>query len=391
MKLLFRSFLLMMFVVAVSNLKAQQEKHFVFIQSENHKPFSVRLNDQNYNSTNSGYVTISQLVTGKYFVTVSFPKNIIPEQKFIIDINMNDWGTGYTLKQTADGWNLINIVDSNIIVMNEKELEKAALNKTNAVRVIHDSVAITLDTVAMQEKITDKNILHQDTIAAAKIIDTANTADSNAVVKTIGNKSTILDTVAMARDTVVMQQKETEKNNIKPDTAIEAKIDVAEKIAITANTSAAEIQPKANKVVIKTFEKIAVSSIEQIYVAKTDKGFDTIAIFIPLNVLPKVVVPVKKCTVFATDEDFFNIRLAMAKVTTNDSMNIAAKHFFELKCYSVEQIKNLGYLYLTDSGRYNFFELAKPYISDNEKYATLQSQLSQTNWIEKFKASLQNN
>ncbi|OIR14227.1 hypothetical protein GALL_46890 [mine drainage metagenome] len=380
----------MVFVATVSNLKAQQEKHFIFIQSENHKPFSVQLNDQNYNSTNSGYVTISQLLTGKYFITVSFPRNIIPQQKFIIDVNMNDWGTGYTLKQSSAGWNLINIVDSNIVVMNETELEKSISNKTAAATVIRDTAAVNHDTVAIKEKETEKNIVQQDTAVTAKIIVAEKPVDSNIVVADNQPKTNKQDTVSVNSDTVVIKEKEAEKNIVKQDTAVTTKIAVAEK-PIEANAVAVAIQPKPNKSVIKTFEKIAASSIEQIYVVRNEKGFDTIAIFIPLNPVPKIVTPVKKCTAFATDEDFFNIRLAMAKVTTNDSMNVAAKSFFELKCYSVEQIKNLGYLYLTDSGRYKFFELAKPYISDSEKYASLQSQLSQTNWIEKFKASLQNN
>lgn len=386
MKLLFRSFLLMVFVATVSNLKAQQEKHFIFIQSENHKPFSVQLNDQNYNSTNSGYVTISQLLTGKYFITVSFPKNIIPQQKFIIDVNMNDWGTGYTLKQSSAGWNLINIVDSNIVVMNETELERSIANKT-----------VIRDTVAIKEKEAEKSIVPQDTAVAAKIIVAEKPVDSNVVVADMQPKTNKQDTVAINHDTiavkldtVAVKEKEAEKNSVKQDTVVATKVIVAEK-PMEANAVAVAVQPGPNRSVVKTFEKIAAASIEQIYVVKNEKRFDTIAIFIPLNTLPKVVTPVKKCTAFATDEDFFNIRLAMAKVTTYDSMNVAAKSFFELKCYSVEQIKNLGYLYLTDSGRYQFFELAKPYISDSEKYASLQLQLSQTSWIEKFKASLQNN
>ncbi|MDE3143215.1 MAG: hypothetical protein KGL19_03610 [Bacteroidota bacterium] len=390
MKLLFRSFLLMILIATGSNLKAQQEKHFIFIQSENRKPFTVQLQDQKYNSTNSGYVTISQLLTGKYFVTVSFPKNITPEQKFIIDVNMNDWGTGYTLKQNAAGWNLINIVDSNIVVMNEAELERSISNKKSAATVISDTAAANHDTIAVAEKVTEKNIVQHDTTVATKIIDTLKPIDSSVAVTDVQAKVNKQDTVSVNTDTVAVKEKEVEKNMIQKDTVVAAKMIAAEK-PMEANAVAVTVQPKPNRSVVKTFEKIAAASIEQIYVVKNEKGFDTIAIFIPLNPLPKVVVAVKKCTAFATDEDFFNIRLAMAKVTTYDSMNVAAKSFFELKCYSVEQIKNLGYLYLTDSARYQFFELAKPYISDGEKYASLQLQLSQTSWIEKFKASLQNN
>ncbi len=325
MKLLFRCFVLMMLIANVSNLKAQQEKHFIFIQSENRKPYSVQLKDQKYNSTTSGYTTISQLLAGKYFVTISFQKNLFPEQKFIIDVNMNDWGIGYSLKQNNNGWSLVNIVDSNIVVMAENEPENLAANKI-------ESVIVKADTISIKSNLEEKNTIRTDTAVIVKTIVVTKSIDTSAAV--------------------------------------------------------AVVQPSANKRVVKTFEKIATASIDQIYVVKTNKRFDTVAIFIPLNEIVKSKAPIKKCTEFANDEDFFNIRLAMAKATTNDSMNISAKKFLEAKCYSVEQIKNLGFLYLTDAGRYSFFVMARPYISDSEKYTSLQLQFSQINWIEKFKASL---
>ena len=55
-----------------------------------------------------------------------------------------------------------------------------------------------------------------------------------------------------------------------------------------------------------------------------------------------------------------------------------------LKCFTTEQIKNLGVLFLTDSGKYTFFETAKPHVSDVENFNKLSSQFTSTQFIEKF-------
>lgn len=44
----------------------------------------------------------------------------------------------------------------------------------------------------------------------------------------------------------------------------------------------------------------------------------------------------------------------MVEEDNEDAMLDVARKIFRAKCYSVEQIKNLSVLFLTDVGKYNF-------------------------------------
>ena len=52
------------------------------------------------------------------------------------------------------------------------------------------------------------------------------------------------------------------------------------------------------------------------------------------------------------------------------------------------QIKNLSTLFLNDSGKYRFFDLAYGYVSDAEKFSSLQAELKEEYYINRFKAML---
>ena len=85
-----------------------QEKHFIFIQSENSQPFYVSLNGKLFSSTASGYVIIPKLVEGDYKFTIGFAQNAFPEQSFQCTINKKD--LGFNLKNFAEkGWGLFNL------------------------------------------------------------------------------------------------------------------------------------------------------------------------------------------------------------------------------------------------------------------------------------------
>lgn len=95
------------------------------------------------------------------------------------------------------------------------------------------------------------------------------------------------------------------------------------------------------------------------------------------------------CKDFATNNDFLKIRKKMAAEKDRDAMVFAAKKIFKTKCFSTEQILNLSYLFLTDEGRYMFFDAAYPYTSDSEKFPVLISQLKDEYYVNRFQALIQ--
>jgi hypothetical protein len=96
------------------------------------------------------------------------------------------------------------------------------------------------------------------------------------------------------------------------------------------------------------------------------------------------------CTQSATEDDFFKLRKKMAAESNDDNMINEAEKIFKGKCFSTQQIKNLGALFLTDQGKYKFFDAAYLYVNDPENFNSLQSELKEEYFINRFKAMLRN-
>ena len=94
------------------------------------------------------------------------------------------------------------------------------------------------------------------------------------------------------------------------------------------------------------------------------------------------------CTLLATESDFLKLRKKMAAEDADESMIVVAKRSFHLKCFTTEQVKNLGLLFLKDEGKYNFYDAAYGHVSDPVNFKNLQLQLTEEYYITRFKAML---
>ena len=137
--------------------------------------------------------------------------------------------------------------------------------------------------------------------------------------------------------------------------------------------------------ITKTSSKILPDGLNEIYVDNKD----TISIFIPKTNNPILVTQsVKNCTI-ATNDDFLRTRLQMAAATTEADMMTNASLAFANKCFSVEQVKNLSTLILTEENKLSFFLAAKKTVYDAQNFASLQAQLSKPGLIKQFKKAIQ--
>jgi hypothetical protein len=78
----------------------------------------------------------------------------------------------------------------------------------------------------------------------------------------------------------------------------------------------------------------------------------------------------------------------MAAATTDENMVEIAKKVLKQKCFSTGQIKNLAVLFLNDKDRYSFFDLAYPFVWDSYNYSTLENQLTDPYFNNRFKAMI---
>lgn len=89
-------------------LWAQEQLHYVYIQSEKGQPFYVKHNGKVLSSTERGYIIIPRLETGTAPITVGFPNKESKEARFNLRITKSD--QGFLLKQSGEaGYSLYNL------------------------------------------------------------------------------------------------------------------------------------------------------------------------------------------------------------------------------------------------------------------------------------------
>ena len=75
----------------------------------------------------------------------------------------------------------------------------------------------------------------------------------------------------------------------------------------------------------------------------------------------------------------------MAGEKENEGMILEAKKEFKSKCFSVEQIRNLGNLMLNEAGKFQFYEAAYPSSSDKAGFSVLQAEFRDPYFVHRFK------
>ncbi|MET0463462.1 MAG: hypothetical protein ABW007_09910 [Chitinophagaceae bacterium] len=117
--------------------------------------------------------------------------------------------------------------------------------------------------------------------------------------------------------------------------------------------------------------------------------------FLPMDSDAKDLTPATKekaaksdCSSMASETDYLKLRKKMVATDGDDAMLAAAKKVFKGKCFTTEQVKNLGTLFLNDAGRYNFFDAAYLSVSDSGNFSGLETELKDPYYISRFKAML---
>ncbi len=86
-----------------------QATHYLFFQTENNRPFYLRIMGSTLSSNASGYLLIPKLTDGKYEIHIGFAQS---EEEQAYEITVEGKDLGFSLKQELDNtWSLFNLVD----------------------------------------------------------------------------------------------------------------------------------------------------------------------------------------------------------------------------------------------------------------------------------------
>ena len=425
-----------LFLFWVTGLKAQQN-HFIYIQTENHQTFYVKLDKKIFTSSASGYLILPKLKDGNYQLSIGFQKNGVVEQNMVCTINKAD--IGFILKNFGTkGWGLFNLQTLDVIMDNtdSKSNTVSVVTKTDAFsnmlsEIVNDSSIRQIETYSaetkklavkeQEKKPTDLAKVQQVPISQTKTdevivqVPQAVNLKSNPTTVAVSEQQPMLNYTKSTINRSLIKKEEggttmifiDEKNGSKDTISVFIPVDklpvsVVEEKPIVVAAPLPEIQPtvvdRKENVGNSRFLDIELPvsnglSVEKKQVPENEtienkelgkevvkKELDNA----PLKVIKQPLMINSDCKILATEEDFMKLRKKMASANNDEDMLKIANKSLKAKCYLVEQIKNLSVLFLKDAGRFTFFDNAYPFVFDSHNFGILQNQLMETYYINRF-------
>lgn len=205
-------------------------------------------------------------------------------------------------------------------------------------------------------------------------------------------------------------------NEIKKDSSANSEAIVTKTDSVPATTNVAKIDtpksfyqpyspnekpflqfpPKTDTVVVvKTDEKkdIANPFFNKSDTGKQDTGNNTAVLKTDSNsassVQANTVAPLKRdCKKMVSEEELNKWKKKMISANSDGEMIKVVNKLLPGKCLTTEQVKSLSGLFLSDEGRYLFFDTAYPFTYDAENYSALETQLFDSYYKKRFKTIL---
>ncbi len=399
-----------------------QEKHFVFIQSDNKQLFNVSLNGKVYSSNASGYVIIPKLTDGEYTATIGFAANAFPEQSFKYVIDKKD--LGFNLKNFAEkGWGLYNLQTFAVTMagdLNSSEVAKVVeppkeeykpeisfdkkkeppVAKAEDKSVANNDAAINNDQAKSTMATTPPSAVNETEkpgttqVIAETPKATSEPVDNSAIasVESVGavNKSAFkkVAEVKGAMGVYLTYVDGNSKDTVQLIIPVAGKKKASESDVISGNEVVSSKETKASKKASKEndpqFLNMEVNGTKKeasaAKTSSTPKSSPTTD-----NAQPSLN---SNCTNLASDQDFSKLKRKMAQETSDEKMINEAKKVFKNKCFTTSQVKGLSTLFLSDEGRYKFFEASYNFVTDAQLYSSLEKEFIDPTFVSRFKTML---
>jgi hypothetical protein len=414
--------LLLVFLLSISSLVASSQKvYFIYLQAESEQPFYIKMNDKVQSSSASGYLILSKLHDSTYSFSIGFPQGKWPEMNYSVTMNKKDHG--FLIKNFGEkGWGLFNLQTLAIQMPSSgvAALPEAGKTETKEVSAFTEMLSKAADDPSLKEKSVQPKVEEKKAEVVVAETEKVQPVAKLAEVPLVEKKEEV---VAPKPLEVIAVDKKEETVSVKPAEIIEEKKEIVR---------TEQVEEYKMSAITKRSESSTTEGFGLVYIDSYPSGaYDTIRLLIP-NPKPavpviketpkedrkmldmpvevvikpeekavetkpvveevKTIAPVSKkgCAEIATEADFFKLRKAMAAVETDDDMIREANNYFKAKCFVTAQIKNLGALFLTDEGKYKFFDAAYIRSADPENFSSLQTELKDEYFINRFRAMLRN-
>ncbi|MEO6252036.1 MAG: DUF4476 domain-containing protein [Ferruginibacter sp.] len=374
MKFILLKLSLLFFVLCLLSLAASaQDPRFIYIQTDNKEPFYVKIDKTLLNSSPTSYIIIPKLVNDSYQLTIGFFNNEWPELN--VTVSVKDANAGFLLKNSGEkGWALFNLLSMKSVAVEKQVLPTKEVETVTSTDEFARILAEVVNDPSIGQVIVEKK--------AAEV--TVKTDDVKAVkTPVVKEEIKAIPVKLKGNDEVITPKPEIKKlvQDTTQDGLLMTYRENADTIKIFMPVSKTEIEDpdlkrdSASKikedVVITEKKTVADNSNEKLAATGLNAN--------------KVMIN-RDCKRSATQNDFLKLSKTMAAEANEKSMTKAAIKQFISTCYTAEQVKILGALFITQEEKYKFFVAAFPHVWDAGNFKALEDQLSDEYYKTRFKA-----
>lgn len=348
--------LFILLLICGAGIHAQQP-NYLYIEAEKGQPFYIKIKDKVQSSSAGGYVIVPGLTEDSYVISIGFPKNAFPEQRFAITLNKND--KGYQLKNLGEkGWGLFDL-QTMALITNDNTLTATDPNQVKRT----DAFSTLLSKV-----VNDPAVLIENKTPAAEPLPQSPPAKTEQALR------------------------ETSAEKVATDSVLKL-IDSAANNAIAAiNSSVRKLSGQQKE---EVYEAVYIDANDTIRISyPVDKSIATAPPATPLidTKEPEKPAAVKiansDCKNFANEQDVDKLRVKILSQGDMDNKLSVAKKYFKTKCFTVKQIRALSELFMQDENKYQLFDIAYPFVSDTENFYQLEDGLENEYFKNRFRAMI---
>ncbi len=341
---------ILVLLMSVSLSSIAQQNRFVYLQTDNRQPFYVKMNKLVYSSSATGYLIIPKLTDNTYEMSIGFPKNEFPEQQLNLKVDGKD--AGYVVKNFGEkGWGLFNLQTLAVVMATAKPGTPEAGKPQSS----EDEFSRVLAGVVNSPDIAQKKPSPPpgEKTVVAPVSQKDENQNTSGIIKLQDKRSD------SGREMVYVDGVDT--------------IAVFIPVTATSNSAAEEKKPVVSDVPVE--KKADPGPVIQ------NKATDP-------SVKEKASVHITNCSRHANDNDFLKLRKKMASRTNDFDMISDAMKSFKTRCYSTEQLRNLSALFLSNQGKYSFFDASYNFVSDPEHFVSLREILTDEYFQQRFDAMI---
>lgn len=369
-----------------------QERHFLYLQTDNEQAFYLRIDGETRSSTAAGYLILPRLKDGPVEFVVGFPLRKHPEYRFRIEDLRED--RGYALKDFgAKGWGLFDLMSLQVTYGERFARDSVA---TAAVRppAPRDPFATVLASAIGDSSLMD----------AALVVPERITTTPRSPQPVVGDPTTAAR--KDLRDTAITEGRplpapDSRMAGTVPDSPTLVRVRLPEPMPAAVDGAGAQTRPMPATEASRIRKLLDFSDSTGLQVVYADPGeeggLDTVAVWIPAVRPPADTAagsiaasltgrPLRTdCQGMVSVAELGQLRRRMEAIPDEDAKVAAALREFRLRCFTSEQVRSLLVVFLRDEGRYKLLDAAFPRVYDQGAFLDLQSVLRDSYFIHRFR------